>query len=421
MALKEPAPKMVPLLKEFPAGFDEELKKQREGMKTIVVVGFAPTSRDLPPYDEKDQDVEIWGLNEAYRHGFMVDSDGKFRADKWFQIHKPWSFQRIHNRNHPNHWLWLQNIEGGCAECAGTGTKHKKNLDVRYDGEDKKEETIPCIDCEGTGNYVPRERPLDLPIYMQEAIPEVPGSVTFPLQEIIDTFLSGHIYSGDDPIEYFTSSFAYICSLAMFLYQEEMKAGKLRIEVYGFEMSTSTEYHYQKGSTEFWLGMARGNGADIFVPHHCQLLKGAKYGYEVTQMINRQELEFRQNQLKELEGQKVAALNAVSGRRQEAEQEIQKLQVKQKALQEKKKLTEKDKGKIEVFEEQFKELMKQRQELMSKEINALSEANSVGGASQEIGALLAYVDAQYNFMDAEMPAREPTPSIKPLQTGVSNG
>ena len=84
-------------------------------------------------------------------------------------------------------------------------------------------------------------------------------------------------------------------------------------------------------------------------------------------------------------------------------------------------MAEKDKGKIEVFEEQFKELMTQRQELMGKEINALSEANSVGGASQEIGALLAYVDAQYNFMDAEMPAREPTPSIKPLQTGVSNG
>jgi hypothetical protein len=299
-------------------------------------------------------------------------------------------------------------------ECKGTG---KKTQFIRYEFEPKDTKEIPCEDCDETGIYKPKLRDLDLPIYMQEVDAQVPGSVKIPLQDVIDEFLSGNIFTGDKPIEYFTSSFAYMCAFAMYMFKDRMEKGELRIEVYGFEMSTATEYHYQKGSTEFWLGMARGKGVDIFLPHHCQLLKGAKYGYEVTQMINRQELEHRQRQLKDIEQQKVAALNAVSGRRQEQEKELNTLNEKIMAMKEAK-LSKKEEGKLEVFQEQWAEKMKIRAELMQTEINALSEANAVGGAQQEIQGLIAYVDAQYNFMDAEMPVREPTPSIASMQTAI---
>jgi hypothetical protein len=395
MALPMPEPQKVPILKSFAPDFDKWLKEQRKGKKTIVIVGFAPTSRDLPPYD--DPDVEIWGLNEAYRHDFMIDGEGNFRADKWFQIHKPWSYKRPQNRNHPNHWLWLQNKSGECNLCYGMGVYPQDTDRI-------------CKECD-EGIYTPKDRK-DFPIYMQTVDPDVPGSVALPLRESIDTFLTGHMYHGNEPIEYFTSSFAYMAILAAYLNQEEMEAGNLRLEVYGFEMSTETEYHYQKGSTEFWIGFLRGKGVDIFLPHHCQLLKGAKYGYEVTQMINRQELEFRKRQLEELEQQKVAALNSVSGQRQKQEADIQKLSNRINKIKAKEKLTKRDEGRLEVMEEDFKSKMKDRQELMSLEINSLSEANAVGGAMQEIRALIAYIDAQYNFADAEMPARVPEPTIQ---------
>jgi len=396
MTLPMPEPTAVPLMKNFAPEFEEWLKEQRKGKKTVVIVGFAPTSRALAPYD--DPDVEIWGLNEAYRHDFMLDSEGNFRGDKWFQIHKPWSYQRPQNRNHPNHWLWLQNKVGTCQECKGEGTHGDES----------------CEDCNGTGEYTPKLRE-GLTIYMQEATSDVPGSERLPLREAIDTFLTGHVYHGNEPVEYFTSSFAYMAAIAAYWNQDAIKEGNFRLEVYGFEMSTETEYHYQKGSTEFWLGMLRGMGVDLFLPHHCQLLKGAKYGYEVTQMINRQELEFRKRQLDEIEQQKVAALNSISGQRQKMERDIKKLSDRINKLKAKDKLSKRDDGRLEILDEDFKTAMQERQELMSTEINALSEANAVGGAMQEIGALLSYIDAQYNFADAELKPREPVPTIKQHQ------
>jgi hypothetical protein len=75
------------------------------------------------------------------------------------------------------------------------------------------------------------------------------------------------------------------------------------------------------------------------------------------------------------------------------------------------KLSKKEEGKLEALQERWAELLAKRQQLMQKEINSLSEANAVGGAQQEIDALIKYVDAQYNMFDAEMPMIEPKPSI----------
>jgi len=353
-------PDLVPIRKELSADLKEYLKEARKGKKTIAIVGFAPTTRDIAPYD--DPDVEIWGLNEAYKYDFMK------RWDRWFQIHQPWSYRRPENRNDPDHWEWLQKDH-------------------------------------------------DFPIYMQDVDPDVPASIKLPLQEIIDTFLPNVIRGEGEVIEYFTSSYAYLAGFAALLHKDDLE--NLRLETYGFEMSTMTEYHYQKGSTEFWMGLLAGKGADIWAPEDCKLLHGLKYGYEVTQMINRQELEFRKRQLTEMEAEKVSALNNVSGRRQELEKLAQKAQKKLKSAQNrlmKRPDNEKLESLVEKREEDLKEFGERHQELVREEVNALSNANAVSGGLQEIQALIAYIDTQYKYND-DGDVRVPVPMVNLKQVG----
>lgn len=54
--------------------------------KKVSIVGFGQANTPTAPMD--DPSYEIWGLNHANRLGFMVDSQGRFRADRWFDLHQ---------------------------------------------------------------------------------------------------------------------------------------------------------------------------------------------------------------------------------------------------------------------------------------------------------------------------------------------
>lgn len=54
--------------------------------KKVSIVGFEQAMTPTAPMD--DPEYEIWGLNHANRLGFMVDSQGRFRADRWFDLHQ---------------------------------------------------------------------------------------------------------------------------------------------------------------------------------------------------------------------------------------------------------------------------------------------------------------------------------------------
>lgn len=56
------------------------------GRKKVSIVGFEQAYTPTAPMD--DPKYEIWGLNHANRLGFMVDSLGRFRADRWFDLHQ---------------------------------------------------------------------------------------------------------------------------------------------------------------------------------------------------------------------------------------------------------------------------------------------------------------------------------------------
>ncbi len=192
-----------------------ELRKERQGKKTVALVGMAASSCSLAPFD--DPECEIWGLNEAHAFPWMK------RATRWFQIHGSDSWKRyIAKRDVRGHFDWL-----------------KKN-------------------------------PWGIPIYMQYPNDIVPLSVGYPLYQVVNTVFP-NFRRGKAKVKYFTSTFAYMMGIAVL-------EGFQRVEIYGFEMADDVEYVRQKACAEFWIGYAMAKGIEIYTPGNCQILWSGLYG-----------------------------------------------------------------------------------------------------------------------------------------------
>jgi hypothetical protein len=191
----------------------ERLRGLRKGKETVALVGLASSSCGLAPFG--DNDVQIWGANEAHAFKFFTE------ADAWFQVHNSYR-QKIAKRGIHGHYDWL------------------------------------------------RENPWEIPIYSPHVLKGVPHSTAYPLDDVCYEFL-GNIRKGDREIKYFNSSFDYMVALALLQRYE-------RIEVYGFDMAGDNEYSLQKPSAEFWLGVAAGRGVEIYLPEQSKLLSGNLYG-----------------------------------------------------------------------------------------------------------------------------------------------
>ena len=118
-------------------------------------------------------------------------------------------------------------------------------------------------------------QPHDFPLYIQAKYPEFPSGIPFPIHEARRRF--GNFY---------TSTMAYMMAIAIM-------EGFERIEIYGFEMESDTEYRYQRDSAEYFIGMAVGLGIEVYLPSNCKLLKGKTYAFETSEIGLRQQLEFR--------------------------------------------------------------------------------------------------------------------------------
>lgn len=103
-----------------------------------------------------------------------------------------------------------------------------------------------------------------IPVLMQDCYEDVPASVKFPLDEIRKEFAGAP--------EYFTSSVAYALAYAIY------KRYK-RIELYGVEMETNTEYAHQRPGVAYWCGIAIGRGIVIDF-HSRQFFTSPLYGYD---------------------------------------------------------------------------------------------------------------------------------------------
>lgn len=115
------------------------------------------------------------------------------------------------------------------------------------------------------------QQPHGKPIWMQEVDPRVPDSVKYPLDEILAMI----------PYRYLRSSPAMALALGIYL-------GYDRIELYGSELSSNTEYAYQATNYAFWIGFAHGRGIDVQLKCWLNEFYQEIYGYEGELQLSRE-------------------------------------------------------------------------------------------------------------------------------------
>jgi len=104
------------------------------------------------------------------------------------------------------------------------------------------------------------------PVYMQKHWDLVPTSVPYPMEEMLKK------YGG-----YFTNSVSWMIALAI-------QEGAEEIHVYGVDMAVHTEYHHQRPSCEYFLGVAVGMGIKVYIPPEADLMKTRfLYGFQEPQ------------------------------------------------------------------------------------------------------------------------------------------
>ena len=141
------------------------------------------------------------------------------RADGVFQLHIPTIWRNPLNRNDPKHYEWLKTTE--------------------------------------------------TPVFMQEKYEDVPASVELPKDGILGMMPNAR--TNGKPIREVSCSPAWALAYGIYL-------GYKRIEVYGVELESDTEYHYQQGNWKFWVGVAAGRGIEIDL--HTTMFDSPLYGYE---------------------------------------------------------------------------------------------------------------------------------------------
>lgn len=223
--------------------------------KKIIMVGSNTRTRHLIPWDA---DAEFYTLNEAPMNAWVK------RWDVLFQIHPRWDWDRQNNLAHPNHPLFIKAQSGECLYCKGAGKAYA-------DGKE-----VACPWCVG-GIYTVPDHRAGKTIIMQDDNEDVPGCVKFP----VDAF-------GKKP--YLTSTLAHMLAYAICTFPDA------KIELYGFEAESNTEYAAQRPCIEYWVGYGRGLGMSIEAPGS-GLLKGRHYAYNDYDQGYRSRLEMRKHAL----------------------------------------------------------------------------------------------------------------------------
>jgi|TARA_R110000824_G_scaffold146487_1_gene315313 hypothetical protein len=107
------------------------------------------------------------------------------------------------------------------------------------------------------------------PIYLHRPYVEISGSVAYPRNDIQTLFSVD-----DDPFEYFTSSIDWMLALAI-------STGVGRIILHGVDLwDAPHERGDQRCGAHYWIGVARGRGICVDIPHESSLCKATRlYGW----------------------------------------------------------------------------------------------------------------------------------------------
>lgn len=169
----------------------------------------------MAPFD--DPSFEIWGLNDLYE---VIP-----RWDRWFELHDRVWLEKYHTRV--------------------KGLNHVSQL-----------KTMTC------------------PVYMQQVHADIPGSVEYPLDKMINK------YGG-----YFTNSVPYMLALAI-------EEGFEEIHIYGVDLSFGTEYGYAQACMAYWIGLARGMGIKVILPDN-NVIIGSSWLYAYDEPVGENEVVIR--------------------------------------------------------------------------------------------------------------------------------
>ena len=210
--------------------------------RSVAIVGFAHTSMSEV---DKSQADEIWSINYAWRYELP-------RIDRLFEIHKLEWLAVPQGKRSQEHYEWL----------------HKEH---------------------------------PYPIYTYKQYPEIPCSVAFPFDELFKQILWPQcILEVRDSGEYITedsedarSTISYMVMLAIAEHFD-------RIELYGVEMGSDTEYGHQKPNLFYLLGYAAALGIEIFYPEASSLFAANlyhEYGQALTGEDVNEHIDFYQTKL----------------------------------------------------------------------------------------------------------------------------
>jgi len=178
---------------------------------TVCIVGMSSTREQWWLDGHYGDGYEVWGLNQG-NFAFAPVILGQFT--RWFQIHP------------------LGGMMG------------------RYQNPGYREWLKIC----------------PVPLYMAEAIPGIPASITYPFEEVVAAVGSNY---------FATNTFGYMLGLAIL-------EGFSEIRVYGCNMGDNDlGDRYARPCIEFLLGLAAGRGAKVWVPEESSLLKGNLYARPV--------------------------------------------------------------------------------------------------------------------------------------------
>jgi len=142
---------------------------------------------------------------------------------------------------------------------------------------------VPEINNERRHEYWEWLKSQPFPILMLDTVDEIPTSIRYPIERVMMD-LDSVVVREEDEDNLYTSSFCYMIALAI---HEKVDF----IKVCGFDMSTETEYVYQREGAAHLLGVAKGRGIVYSLPRESPLLQAKLYGYEQGQMLSRQTLE----------------------------------------------------------------------------------------------------------------------------------
>lgn len=157
------------------------------------------------------------------------------------------------------------------------------------------------------------ERNREIPIFMQERHPRFPMSRRYPMEEVLAD-IHANVFRlagpGDmpllEPVYFQTSTISWALALAI-------HEGYRRIELYGIDLDSDTEYRYQRDAVSYALGVAAGRGVEIIIPRRSSVMNANLYGYEREGMISRQTLELYRGQLKNQLNRELAKANRFNG------------------------------------------------------------------------------------------------------------